>query len=53
MFFSDSDKALMAEVGPRRGGGHEIFNSLAHGSLFLFNFLMKTILGNDLGKELS
>ena len=48
MFFGDGDKALVAKVSPGRGGGHEVFDGLAHVSLFLFNFLMKTIFGNDL-----
>ena len=53
MFFCDGDKTLMPKVSPGRSGSHEIFNSLAHGSIFLLNFLMQTVSGNDLGKRLS
>ena len=53
VLLGDGDKALMPEVSPGRSGGHEIFDSLAHGSLFLFNFSMQTVSENDLGKRLS
>jgi hypothetical protein len=43
----------MSEVSPGRSRGHEVFDGLAHGSFFHFNFSMQTVLGNDLGKRLS
>jgi hypothetical protein len=46
VFLGDGDKALMSEVSPGRSRGHEVFDGLAHGSLFLLNFLMTTVFEN-------